>query len=142
MEYFVGCLTTLITVFVINKAIKKNINLNTNSVRYTQASIFSLINPFYESLTMFVPAPKTQASKFTESQSLRVLFLNDKAYWINSNKLYEADVFYNGQVDESSTKEVDTMGMDDVQLKKTIFIVEKLREGLDNDFGYPGNKNF
>ena len=141
MEYFVGCLATLITVFVINKTIKKNVNLNINSIRHTQASIFSLISPFYENLIMFVPAAKTQASKFTESRSLRVLFLNDKAYWINSNKLYEADVFHNGQVDESSTKEVDTMGMDDVQLKNTIFIVEKLREGLDNDFGYPGNKN-
>ena len=80
----------------------------------------------------------TQAMRDIERNTLRVLYFENKAYWIDDNQLFEADAPF-GDIDKESMIKVDTMGMDDVQLKRTMFIVEKLREGLQNDLGYPGD---
>ena len=71
----------------------------------------------------------TQSSDYAKKNSIKVMFIQDKAYWIKDNQLYTADVV-NGEVDKFTTKEVDTMTMNDVELKNTMFIVEKLTEEL------------
>ena len=58
-------------------------------------------------------------------------------WFIKNNTLYNVES-EDGQFEEDLAKKVDTMGMDDVQLKKTIFIVEKLTEGIKNDSGNSG----
>ena len=55
------------------------------------------------------------------------------------SELHEASIDNNG-VDPTTTKVVDTIGMDSVELDKMLFIMDKLREGLDNDSGSTGNK--
>jgi hypothetical protein len=67
----------------------------------------------------------------------RMIFTEDKAYWIKDNAFYEAKVV-DGEIDKENAKVVDTMAMDKVELDKMIFIVEKLTEGIKNDFGNPG----
>jgi hypothetical protein len=79
----------------------------------------------------------TQSSKFVEDSYIRVVIVESSAYWIKDQALYTADVS-EGAVDKSTTRRVDTMAMDKVQLDKTLFIVEKLREGLNNDRGGTG----
>ena len=68
---------------------------------------------------------------------MRVMFLEDKAYWIKDNAFFTANVF-DGIIDEESTSRVDIMGMDDVQLKEMSFIVDKLTEGIDDENRYSG----
>lgn len=141
MEYFVGSVTTLLTIYIVNKLINKTIKPNTHTIRYNQSYTFELIKPFLSNFMSITPLKLTQSFKYENSMSTRVLFFEGKAYWIESNKLIEASIMPDGQVDQMSAEEVDTMGMNDVELNRTLFIVERLREGLDNDFGYPGNKN-
>jgi hypothetical protein len=40
-----------------------------------------------------------------------------------------------GKVQKETQKEVDTMSMDKVELKEMLFIVEKLREDSDDNWG-------
>lgn len=68
---------------------------------------------------------------------MRVLFVEDKAYWIKDNSVYSANVF-DGIVDEESAFKLDIMGMDAVELKEISFIVEKLTEGVDDENRYSG----
>jgi hypothetical protein len=75
------------------------------------------------------PAATSQSMKHFDSVHLRILIIDNKAYWITNNAVFAADVI-NGQVEKETTTEVDTMGMDNVQLKQMMFIVEKLKEGL------------
>ena len=82
--------------------------------------------------------PLTQAMRDIENNTVRILYFEDKAYWIENNQLFEADAPF-GNIDKESKVQVDTMTMDAVQLKRTMFIVEKLQEGLRNDLGYPGD---
>lgn len=78
--------------------------------------------------TSFPPAT-SQSMKHFDSLHVRILIVDNKAYWISNNAVFSADVV-NGEVEKESTTEVDTMGMDNVQLKQMMFIVEKLKEGL------------
>lgn len=79
----------------------------------------------------------TQSSNYTEKLFTRVVFLENKAYWLKDGKFFVADVV-NGNVDKDAATEVDTMTMDAIQLNKIKFIVEKLTEGKNNDSGNAG----
>jgi hypothetical protein len=107
-------------------------------VRYSQAYKVEGLKDLMKQMITPKPLPKTQARKHTSDISTRVLFLNDSAYWIKDNALYTAKLI-DGKVDDESTTTVDTMGMDKVQLDKTIFIVSKLTEGLEDDRSNTGN---
>ena len=80
----------------------------------------------------------TQAFLNDEKNKQRMIFTENRAYWIKDNAFYQADLLETGEIDNSTTKVVDTMTMDKVELDKMIFIVQKLTEGKRNDFGNPG----
>lgn len=82
--------------------------------------------------------PNTQSFEYEAKNKLRVFIAEDKAYWIKNNAFYESSVV-DGMIDESTTKVVDTMGMNKVELDKMIFIVQQLTEGMTNDGGSTGN---
>ena len=66
--------------------------------------------------------------------------MDNQAYWIKDSIFYMADMSNDGGVDKDTTRRVDTMTMDKVQLKKMMFIIEKLTEGLENDSWNSGNE--
>jgi hypothetical protein len=138
MEYVVGAVLTLITIVVANRLITKQLkNEKRTVVRYSQSHIYSLVTQI-----MFGPGEvrnkkSTQALKYQEQTYIRVVVVDGKAYWIKENTFFTADVV-DGTVVKESTKEVDTMSMNDVELKKMLVIVETLREGEDNDSSSTG----
>jgi hypothetical protein len=71
---------------------------------------------------------KTQSIDYIQKTNVRAIVVDDQIYWITGNEFYTADVV-DGNVEENTTRLVDTMTMDKVQLDKIMFIVEKLREG-------------
>jgi hypothetical protein len=107
-------------------------------IRYTQSLKIEATKNFLKKIIEPKPIRKTQSTQHMSKMTTRVLFLNDSAYWIKNNALYVADLI-NGEVVEESARKVDTMGMDKVQLDKTIFIVTKLTEGLEDDRSDTGN---
>ena len=83
----------------------------------------------------------TQASNYLKRKMVRVIFTKSNAYWIKDNAVYEAEIL-DGSIKQESTKKVDIHAMNDVQLKKIQFIVEKLTEGLTDENGNPRNRSF
>jgi hypothetical protein len=138
MEYFIGSLITIATVVIVNKLISKRIQkLSKIKIGFSQTRTFEITKhmiPIEDLMPSFKPLPDTQTSRHFNSISTRIIFVDDQAWWIKNNTLFSAEVV-EGQFSEESGKKVDTMGMDKVQLDKTIFIVEKLTEGLNNDRG-------
>ena len=141
MEYLLGSLITLITIFISNRIINKSIKNTKNniSIFYSQSIIHSTLAPLLPTNKelSIQQNKKTQSKNHLLKNSLRVLFTNDKAYWIKDNIFYTADVI-DGLVKEETTNKVDIMGMDDVQLKEMSFIVEKLTEDIDDENRYSG----
>lgn len=83
----------------------------------------------------------TQSAKHSEKNTITVLQLGDAVYWIAKNSLYTAS-YSNGQINEESTKVVDTMALDAVQLEKIIYIVDTLTRESSNDSSNSGDKEF
>lgn len=138
MEYFVGSLMTLVSVYFMNRLVSKNKSINKKAriPLYSQSYVSNMLKGLYP-LEFFQPSfaskINTQASKHFDSKSTRVLYMDGLAWFIKKidgmDALHVAEISEGG-FDENSAKRVDTMAMNDVQLDKTIFIVEKLTEGL------------
>ena len=135
MEYVVGALLTLVIVAVANRLISKQLNTKKMpSIRYSQSHIYSVVAPMMFGLDKRIPQRSSQAYNYQESLYIKVVISEGKAYWIKENTFYTADVI-DGVVDKESTQQVDTMSMNDVELKKMLVIVEALREGRQDDSG-------
>jgi hypothetical protein len=140
MEYILGSLITLAVLSVSARAFKvrelaKPVKVK---VSFNQTRKLQLIQ---EMLPYIPPEHKpviSQASKHRNDVSTKVMFIDDTAYWIENGSLHEAVLDNNG-INMETKKTVDIMSMDDVELKKMIFVVEKLTEGRINDSGTSGN---
>lgn len=137
MEYFVGSLFTLITMFIVAKLIQspKN-NIKHVKTNFNQSRQHELIKNYIP----ISPRKKlnTQATKFNSNRYTRIIFINNSAYWIENNIFYTAD-FIDNEIVQETKKQVDTMTMDKVELDKMIFIIDRLTEGLSDDSSNSGN---
>lgn len=143
MEFALGVLFAFATVFFVRKFILTESlmqEVSTPKIIYRQSHIFDMVSPYLQYMPEPSLLPMTQAYKHESENKLRVVFTDNKAYWIKNNAFYQADLV-DGMVDESTTKVVDTMAMDKVELDKMIFIVQQLTEGMTNDGGSSGNQS-
>jgi hypothetical protein len=82
---------------------------------------------------------KTQSKMHHDKTNVKVIILDNDAYWIKDNIFYKAPL--DGQsIDKESAEQVDTIHMDKVQLDKMLFIMDKLREGISDDSRGSGDK--
>jgi hypothetical protein len=141
MEFLLGFALAFGTTLFVKKYILTEDLFKANKlgkIVYRQSHLFSLIAPaipYMPTAKVFRP---TQSFLNDEKNNQRIIFTEEKAYWIKDNAFYEAVLLESGEIDSSTTKVVDTMTMDKVELDKMIFIVQKLTEGTRNDFGNPG----
>ncbi len=132
MEYFIGSIITLIAVLCLKLIFGKRISESNGGIRQSQSYIFNLIDQYipeypYEELEI-----ESQATRYLEQIFLRVVIVEDKAYWVEDNRLYVVDHTEEG-IDKEAAVEVDTMAMDKVQLDKIMLVVEQLKEGAYDD---------
>lgn len=128
MEYLLGSAMTLLSLYFVRVFFLKRGGAQIMpALAFSQSRIFEMTNPYNNSIVYSI-GPNTQSSKYEESQRIPVVLTNEKAYWILNSTFFEADQI-NGQIQKESTKPVDIMGMDKVQLDKMMFIVEQLTEG-------------
>ena len=137
MEYLLGAIIAVAGMFLMSRMISKSSKIAPVRIRYRQSHVFELLGPYIFALSggEYKKEMVTQSTKFFDSRHQKILFFKGKAYWIRDNSLYTANVIH-GMVDEKSTKTLDIMAMDKVELKDMMFIVDKLNEGQDrNDLG-------
>lgn len=140
MEYLIGAIVMFVTLNLINRhvAIKaRHLMLKkpliTQSMALESTRMFSVIVNRRKELN-------TQATVYFDKTNLKVIISENKAYWVLDNALFCADMV-DGDIDRNSTKKVDTMALNKVELDKMIFIVDQLSGG-HNDSGNSGNKKF
>jgi hypothetical protein len=74
----------------------------------------------------------SQSRMHYDKTNIKVIILDNNAYWIKDNIFYKAPII-NELIDKDSAEQVDTIHMDKVQLDKMLFIMDKLREGMSDD---------
>jgi hypothetical protein len=141
MEFLFGFALAFGTILFIKRYILTDNLFKTNKlgkIVYRQSHLFSLIAPAIPYMPVVKTFRPTQSFLNDEKNRQRMIFTEDRAYWIKDNAFYEASLLEDGEIDNSTAKIVDTMTMDKVELDKMAFIVQKLTEGMRNDFGNPG----
>lgn len=133
MEYLLISLL-LIPIFMIYKIINKSRSIIVKKVIFkTQARTIAMLSNAYESQRLSeVKNLTTQSTKFFDKKHPKILIMDDEGYWIKDNAVYCAE-FDGMRLDQENAIQLDTMTMNDVQLKKLIFIIEQLTKGLDNE---------
>lgn len=141
MEYNIGIVLILfisgISYFVINKIMMHKYN-NLNNIKFTQSYIYTLMSQYMPKIDQDLPFFAGQVNNDDDRDSIKVIIIDNSAYWIKDNTFYTAFVDDSGMVDKDTTRVVDTMTMDAVELDKMLFIMDRLREGLTNDSGGSG----
>jgi hypothetical protein len=142
MEYLLGSFTTFTLLIFFSMLFKNSINknsINKNNVKYSQSHIFMHIKPLLPDMSNFKKIKNTQSLDYERKINVKIIILDNYAYWIKENQFYKAEMV-NNLIDPDTTTTVDTIGMDSIQLDKMLFIMDKLREGLDNDSGSTRNQ--
>jgi len=83
--------------------------------------------------------PGSQSRIHYDKNNIKVIILENNAYWIKDNIFYKAPLI-NELIDKDSAEQVDTIHMDKVQLDKMLFIMDKLREGMIDDSRSAGDQ--
>lgn len=140
MEYLIGSFTTFLLILTISFIRKEEVVKQKVTVRYSQSHIYDLVQPLLPHISN-KPIKKriSQSSKYDEKTNIRVIIVGGTAYWVKENVFYKANVMNDG-VDAETTEVVDTIGMSKVELDKMLFIMDRLREGLEDDRGSTGNE--
>ena len=140
MEFIAGSILTFCLVFLTVRIISqdKTINDSVPRIKYSQSHLHSIVSPLLPLIPKQERVKKTQAYELNQKKNIRVIIVDNLAYWIKDNRFYVADM--DGMdVDGTTTREVDTIHMDKVQLDKMLFIMDQLREGKANDSGGAGD---
>jgi hypothetical protein len=139
MEYLLGFAMAIVAILVFRFALFSGTNEKSlPPIRYSQSHVHDMIKHYLPGYLFEKKRGKSQSDNHEEKLYTRVVFIENQAYWIKDNSLLIADLS-DGIVLEETTRKVDTIGMDRVQLEKVIEIVNALTEGRKNDTGHPGN---
>lgn len=146
-EYVIGFLFSILFFYTLLK-INNNFSVSSgpkiNPIKRSQSYIHSMVYPLLMMRDLHIEKmsrnKKTQSRTHEEKNNIKVIIMDNHAYWIKDNIFYTADMAMDGNVNKETTRIVDTMTMSKVQLDKMLFIVDKLREGNISDSGSTGNK--
>ena len=140
MEYFLGSAITMLAMYVTTRLIAYNkVNNKKDIPRYSQSHIHMLILPLLPEIRKYKKKMITQSSKHEEKTNVKVVIMDNKAYFIKNGTFYCADM-HGTEIDGANATSVDTMAMDKVQLDKMLFIMDQLRDGKKNDSGDSRNQ--
>jgi hypothetical protein len=139
MEYLIGSLATFILIAMMSKVMLKNKDLKPKKAFvYRQSHIFDLVKPLLPPLSSLKPERKSQSVSHESKTNVKVIIMGSQAFWVKDNMFYMADMDGHN-IDKDTTRRVDTMGMNKVELDKMLFIMDQLRDGKINDSGSSGN---
>lgn len=141
MKYLIGFFSAFLLMYCIFKIQNKS-NIfqepKIKSLKYSQSHIHSIVFPLLPKDKIGKSKKKSQSILHESKTSIKVIIMENSAYWIKDNIFYMADMSMDGMVDKDTTRRVDIMAMDKVQLDKMMFIVDKLREEAFDDRGGSG----
>jgi hypothetical protein len=81
-----------------------------------------LFNPPEDKIEIF-----SQSKKHISQHMLRVMVIENKAYWVKDNIFFVAETD-SGSVLHDTAKQVDTSGMSKADIDKMMFVLDKLKE--------------
>jgi len=108
-------------------------------VVYSQSDIHQIVKNFIPRDLFELPKQLSQARKHLRSNTVRVLIIEDQAYWVHDNMFYVADTV-EGSVNPETVRPVDTNNMSKRDIDKMLSILDSLKNGNSDDSSSTWNK--
>jgi hypothetical protein len=124
-------LTLIAGCSIIIVAVKRN-KKHFAKVVYTQSDIHMIVKHFVPKDLFEKPKPLSQARKHLKNNTVRVLIIEDHAYWVHDNMFYIADTV-EGLVNPETVRPIDTNNMSNRDIDKMLFILDSLKNGNSDD---------
>ena len=131
MEYAVPLALAFFAAFAIIFIVNKIGKLSLDDVLFSQSELHNLLKHF---IVVEEKKQDSQLQRYLNKNSIKVMTVDDKAYWIANNIFYTADVV-DDMPDFNSATQVDTINMSQKELDKIMFILDNLRRGIEDDSG-------
>jgi hypothetical protein len=139
MEYFLAIGLTLLAAWSIIRLNGYKVSKTLTNIKYRQSDI-------NESLRSFIPKKlnnkekiESQSAKHAANTMIKIIVIDDKAYWVKDNVFYFADT-NNGDIVGPTAEPVNISTMSKKDIDKMLFILDNLRKGIENDSGSTGNE--
>jgi hypothetical protein len=124
--FIAGVLTTLTLIAIIKQYNKRS---RAKRVLINQSSMFLLIKNFLPDLMFDIRYKDTQALVYEDTKTFRYIEMSDhKAYWIDKNKIYYADV-EDGRFNPAKGKPTEMKNLSERQVNKVLYIFNSLKNG-------------
>jgi len=137
MEYLLALLlTTVLSLAIIAIVIKKQ-NKSFKKVKYRQSDIYEISRPFLKD-RIKQKKQKSQMAKREEGKEVKIVAIDDRAYWVIDNVFYTAELVDN-HPNMSTAQPIDTLNMPKEDLDKMLFILDNLDRGNKDERGSTGN---
>lgn len=101
-------------------------------VVYRQSDIHNIVKHFIPKDLFDEPKRNSQAKKHLSNNSVKVLVMEDQAYWVHNNMFYVAETV-DGLVNPETVKPVDVNNMSNRDIDKMLFILDSLKNGNSDD---------
>jgi type III secretion system FlhB-like substrate exporter len=132
MEYLVTAILTFILSWVIINIGKREKIRSFSKPIYTQSSIHETIKDFIPKNLYEKPAIISQSMKHVEKHMVKIIIIDNKAYWVKDNIFYVAETEY-GNIIPETAEPVDITNMPKTELDKMLFILDNLDRGQNKD---------
>jgi len=132
------CLT-LFCVFLLIQIDKRIRGRSIAKMMYSQSAIHSVIKDFLPKQIFEKPRVMSQSLKHTQNNVIKVIVIDNIAYWVKDNIFYTAQT-NNGDILHETAKPVDISNMSKNELDKMLFILDNLDRGNNNDSSSSGNE--
>lgn len=139
MEYVIAIGLTLVVSWSIIELNKYKVYRNLNNVRYTQSDKHQTILNLVPQKLNSKKEIESQSVKHAASTMIKIIVIDNKAYWIKDNIFYSAEAD-SGDIVEHTTEPVDVSSMSKKDIDKMLFILDNLRRGKENDSSSAGNE--
>lgn len=121
-------LIAILTFYCSYSIIRYNAKIKSRGIKMvlkSQSAIYNKTKPFNSPRAKI--ATFSQSKKHIQSHMLRVMVIENKAYWVKDNIFFVAETD-NGSVLHDTAKQVDTSYMSKADIDKMMFILDKLKE--------------
>jgi hypothetical protein len=123
---------TLIAAWAILKVIKKRSKKVFSRTLYRQSDMHRMLKYFFSLEVTNNQKPPSQLTKRKEKDMIKVIVMENQAYWVSDNTFYVAKAF-EGEVLPDTAEPVDIESMSRKDIDKMLFILDNLKNGKDKD---------
>ncbi len=123
---------TLIVSWTILKVIKNRSKKVFSRTLYRQSDMHRMLKYFFSLEIANNEKRPSQLTKRIEKDMIKVIVMENQAYWVSDNTFYVAKAF-EGEVLPNTAEPVDIENMSRKDIDKMLFILDNLKNGKEKD---------